>query len=562
MIYRTFAILVVALGCCAAVAAAEPRPAADLVITDARVWTGNPEQPEAEAVAVLGDRIVAVGTNDQIDAWRGPQTKTIAGRGRRVMPGFNDSHVHFLDGGSQLENVDLRDAPSPQEFANRIAQHAAQVTAGQWVLGGRWDDQRWTPHQLPTRQLIDAQTPDVPVFVSRLDGHMGVGNSLALRLAGITADTPEPAGGVIVRDANGEPTGVLKDAAMSLVRRVIPAPSREDRRRFARRAMQHAAELGVTSVQYMSCSYDALSVLAELAAGGELTTRIYAAPMETGWQDQARIGIRRGFGSPYLRLGALKGFADGSLGASTAYFFEPYADDPDNRGLLSDEMQPRSAMLDRMTRADAAGLQLCIHGIGDRAISEVLDLFDEVAKTNGPQDRRFRIEHAQHIAPKDFARFASQKVIASMQPYHAVDDGRWAESRIGPVRAKGTYAFRTLLEHDVALALGTDWPVAPLDPMLTVYAAVTRATIDGRRNEGWVPEQKITVAEAVRAYTAGSAYAEFQEDVKGTLAPGKLADFVILDQDIFSIPAMQIRDAKVDVTIVGGRVVWDRASGK
>jgi predicted amidohydrolase YtcJ len=542
-----------------AVGRADAGPAADLILTASRVWTVDQAKPEAEAIAILGDRIVAVGTDEEIGAWRGEQTTVIDGRGRRVLPGFNDAHVHFVSGGQQLENVDLRDAASQQELARRIGRHAETLGEKQWVVGGRWDDQLWSPRVLPAKELIDPLTPNTPVFVSRLDGHMGLANSLALRLAGITAETPEPAGGVIERDARGEPTGILKDAAMGLVARVIPPMSPAQRKYFARQAMKHAARLGVTSVQHMSCSYADFSTYAELAERGELTTRIYAAPSELGWRDQAKVGIRRAFGSPLLRLGAVKGFADGSLGASTAYFFEPYTDDPDNRGLLSDEMQPRSGMLERMTGADAAGLQLCIHAIGDRAISEVLDLFGQVRQANGPRDRRFRIEHAQHVAPKDFARFRELGVIASMQPYHAIDDGRWAESRIGPVRAKSTYAFRTFIDAEVPLAFGTDWPVAPLNPLLTVYAAVTRATLDGRHNEGWVPEQKISVAETVRAYTLGSAYAEFQEAVKGSIEVGKLADLVILEADIFEIPPMEIRDVKVDMTIVGGKVVWDRS---
>jgi predicted amidohydrolase YtcJ len=542
-----------------AIVQAETKPTADLIVTGGRLWTVDAKHPQAEAIAVVGERIVAVGTAEQIDAWRGQATKVIDAHSRRVVPGFNDAHVHFVSGGQQLESVDLRDAATPDEFARRIAKHAANLAEKEWVTGGTWDDQRWTPRQLPTKQLVDPLTPKTPVFVTRLDGHMGLANSLALRLAGIGADTPEPAGGVIVRGADGEPTGILKDAAMDLVTRVIPPLSHEQRLRFAKRALEHAAGLGVTSAQHMNCTGAEFSVYAQLAESGELTARIYAAPMETRWQDQAKLGLRRAFGSTYLRLGAVKGFADGSLGASTAYFFEPYSDDPKNRGLLSDEMQPLAGMLDRMTRADAAGLQLCIHGIGDRAISEVLDLFAQVSKANGSRDRRFRIEHAQHVAPQDFARFCDLGVIASVQPYHAIDDGRWAEARIGPLRAESTYAFRTFIDGNVRLALGTDWPVAPLNPLFTIYAAVTRATLDGRRNEGWVPKQKITVAEAVTAYTLGSAYAEFQETAKGSLEVGKLADMVILDQDIFSIPPRDIRDVKVERTIVGGRVVFDRS---
>jgi predicted amidohydrolase YtcJ len=308
----------------------------------------------------------------------------------------------------------------------------------------------------------------------------------------------------------------------------------------------------------MSLSYSDFATYSELADKGELTARIYAAPLETDWEDQAKIGIHHAFGSNYLRIGALKGFADGSLGSTTAYFFEPFTDDPSTKGLLSDEMYPIEDMLKRMQNADRAGLQLCIHAIGDQAISIILDLFTKVVEANGEKDRRFRIEHSQHMAAKDFDRYAKLKVIASVQPYHAIDDGRWAEKRIGPERIKLTYAFRTFLDHGVRLALGTDWTVAPLDPMQTIYAAVTRATLDSKNPDGWVADQKISVEEAVEAYTMGSAYAEFQDLEKGSITRGKLADLVILTEDIFHIDPMKIRDVKVETTIVGGKVIWSR----
>jgi predicted amidohydrolase YtcJ len=308
----------------------------------------------------------------------------------------------------------------------------------------------------------------------------------------------------------------------------------------------------------MNPSYDDLDVYADLANRGELTVRIYAAPMETGWYDQAKLGIHRAFGSPWLRIGAVKGYADGSLGSTTAYFFQPYADAPSTRGLLSDEMQPLADMRTRLMAADHAGLQLCMHAIGDAGISAMLDLFGDVVRANGDRDRRLRIEHAQHIAPADFDRFASLKVIASVQPYHAIDDGRWAEKRIGPERIKTTYAFKTLLDKGVRLVFGTDWYVAPLNPLLGLYAATTRATLDGKNPNGWVPEQKITIEQAVTAYTAGSAFAEFQERDKGTLARGKLADLIVLSDDIFTIPPARLKDVKVLATIVGGKVVHQR----
>jgi predicted amidohydrolase YtcJ len=533
------------------------KPAADTIITNAKVYTVDKDHLRAEAVAILGDRIVGVGSAAEIDSWRGPDTKIIDGRGRLLLPGFNDAHVHFVDGGMQLDSVELKDAATPEEFAKRIGERAQQ-RPNEWVLGGDWDEQKWTPAQLPTRQLIDGVTGNTPVFVSRYDGHMALANTAALRLAKITSKTPDPAGGAIVRDTQGNPTGALKDAALDLVYKVIPPLTPEQRTAAVKRALAYAAQLGVTSVQHMNPSFDDVHTYMGLAEKGELTTRIYVAPMETEWKTQAEAGLRRAFGSPYLRMGAVKGYADGSLGATTAYFFDPYTDDPKTRGILSAEMHPITAMRGRLMKADAAGLQLCIHAIGDQAISITLDMFSDIVKANGARDRRLRIEHAQHMAPKDFKRFVDLGVIASVQPYQAIDDGRWAEKRIGPERVKTTYAFRTFLDNHVRLALGTDWTVAPLDPMLTIYAAVTRATLDGKNPNGWVPEQKLTVAEAVEGYTMGSAYAEFQENEKGSITAGKLADMVLLSDDIFTIPPEAIKDVKVDLTITGGKIVYER----
>jgi predicted amidohydrolase YtcJ len=537
-------------------ASAAERPAADLIVTNAHIWTVDHARPEAEALAVLGERIVATGTRAEVDAWRGERTRVVDLHGRRLLPGFNDAHVHFVDGGDHLDGVQLKDADSPAEFARRIAAQAKKTPKGEWVTGGDWDEQRWTPVALPTKELIDALTPNTPVFVNRHDGHEALANSIVLRLAGIDAKTKDPAGGAIIRDAAGNPTGVLRDAAQDLVAKVLPPMSHEQRLRAVRRALAHAASVGVTSVQDMALSYADVAAYAELAEQGALTTRIYAAPLETGWEDQAKVGLRRGFGGAYLRLGAVKGFADGSLGSETAYFFEPYTDAPDSHGLLSDEMQPPEAMLKRLTGADAAGLQLCIHAIGDQAISMTLDNFEQIEKANGKRDRRWRIEHSQHLAAKDFDRYARLGVIASVQPYHAIDDGRWAEKRIGADRVTRTYAFRTLLDHGVRLAFGTDWTVAPLNPLWGLYAAVTRATLDGKNPDGWVPAQKLTLAEAIEAYTLGSAYAEFQEREKGTITAGKLADFVVLDADPFNVAPTAIKDIKVTATVVGGKVVF------
>ena len=536
--------------------AAEERPAADTIITNARVYTVDANHPTAESVAILGDRIVAVGTNAEIDAWRGEKTQVIDGRGHLLLPGFNDAHVHFVPGGQQLDSINLREAASPQVFRDNVAARVKKTAKGEWITGGEWDEQKWSPAELPTKELIDGVSPETPVFVTRYDGHISLANSYALKLAGVTAKTKAPAGGEIVRDKNGYPTGVLKDSAQSLVASKIPDMTHDQRLRAAKRALAHAASLGVTSVQDMNPSYADVAIYSELAEKGELTSRIYAAPMLAGWNDFAKIGVRRAWGSPYLRFGAMKTYADGSLGATTAYFFEPYTDAPKSRGLLSDELHPISAERERLIKADAAHLQICAHAIGDAGISTMLDLFQDVVKANGAGERRWRIEHSQHMAEKDFKRYAELGVIASVQPYHAIDDGRFAEKRIGADRIKRTYAFRTFLDNHVRLALGTDWTVAPLSPMWTIYAAVTRATLDGKNPDGWVPEQKLTVAESVEAYTMGSAYAEFQENVKGSITPGKYADMVLLGDDIFKLQPTAIKDVQVELTMVGGKITY------
>lgn len=531
---------------------------ADTVLLGGKVWTGDPARPEVQALAIRDGKVAALGSDADIRRLAGPSTTVLALEGRRVVPGFNDAHVHFFDGGQGLASVQLRDAPSPEAFRDRIGAYAATLPEGRWVLNGNWDHERWTPAALPTRQLIDAVTPDHPVFVNRLDGHMALANTLALRLAGITRDTPDPPGGSIVRDADGEPTGLLKDAAMNAVYAVIPEAGAGEIDAALRAAMRYANEHGVTSVQDMSATPAILRGYQRLLAEGALTVRVYGAQPLSRWERLADPGITAGFGGDMLRIGALKGFADGSLGSTTALFFEPYLDEPGTSGLPSDELVDADAMQADMDAADAAGLQLAIHAIGDKANATILDMFARLVQANGPRDRRLRIEHAQHFRAEDIPRMHAQRVIASMQPYHAIDDGRWAEKRIGPGRAQGTYAFRSLLDAGAVLAFGSDWFVAPMEPLMGIYAAVTRRTLDGAHPGGWVPEQKIGVADAVRAYTAGSAYAEFQESVKGTLAPGMLADLVVLSDDIFAIDPVAIADAKVDLTLLGGRIVYRR----
>jgi len=527
---------------------------ADLVIVNANIHTMNASQKQAKSIAVLGNRIIAVGSDADTKSLIGAKTRVIDAKGKLVVPGFNDAHVHFLETGSQLSAVDLRDAKSPAEFVQRIKDFAARQPKGRWILGGKWDHENWTPNDLPTAAMIDAVTPDNPVFIDRLDGHMALANSLAIKLAGVNKETKEVEGGLIVRDAAGNPAGVFKDAAMGYIERIIPDPSFEQKLEYAQAASDFAASLGVTSVQDMSAGTD-VGVYQELMRQGKLKTRVYGCSTLSDYKRWERTGVRYAFGDAMLRVGCLKGYADGSLGSTTAWFFDPYLDAPNTSGLARAEVT--TTMKQNIVDADKAGLQVFIHAIGDRANATVLDYYENVANVNGVRDRRFRIEHAQHLRQEDIPRFGKLKVVASMQPMHVIDDGRWAWKRLDEKRLKGTYAFRTLLDSGGVLAFGSDSPVATINPLYGIYAAVTRRTLDDKNPGGWIPEQKISVEEAVRAFTWGSAYAEFQERVKGTLEPGKLADLVIVSDDIFTIDPAKIRDAKVLVTIIDGKVVYE-----
>lgn len=526
-----------------------------LAIVNARVWTANPRQPWATAVAVAGDRIVTVGSSAEIAKLaRGSlSARIIDAKGGMVVPGFIDSHVHFLDGGFRLSSVQLRDAKTPQEFVSRIKAYAGTLSPGTWISGGDWDHQQWGG-ELPRRDWIDSVTPDNPVWIARLDGHMALANSLALKAAGVTKATPDVDGGTIVRDASGEPTGIFKDNAQSYIDKVQPAPTKELEDRALDAAMHYVAQHGVTSVQNMG-TFNDLAAFERARAAGRMITRIYAVTPIAQWERLRDTVQKRGHGDEWIRIGGLKGFVDGSLGSHTAAMFAPFTDSPKDSGFL---VETEADLYKWISAGDKAGLQLIVHAIGDRAINTQLGIFERVEKENGARDRRFRIEHAQHLAPTDIPRFAKLGVIASMQPYHAIDDGRWAEKVIGPERIKTTYAFRSLLDAGARLAFGSDWFVAPPVPLEGIYAAVTRRTLDDKNPDGWVPEQKIKVEEALRAYTIDAAYASFEERIKGSVERGKLADLVLLDRDITQIPPASIRDARVMMTIVGGRVVHEK----
>ena len=481
-----------------------------------------------------------------------PRAKVVDAHGGFVAPGFIDSHVHFITGGFNLSSVQLRDARTPAEFIERIKAYAATLPPGAWITGGDWDHQNWGG-ELPRRDWIDSVTAQNPVWIERLDGHMALANSAALKAAGVSSETKDVEGGTIVRDAAGSPTGILKDNAEGLVWGVVPAPPAELNDRALDAAMRYVAARGVTSVHNMG-GFDDLATFERAHRDGRLITRIYAVTPIGQWERLRDTVASRGKGDEWLRIGGLKGFADGSLGSHTAAMFAPFADSPKDSGFF---VETPENLLRWTQGADRAGLQVIVHAIGDRAINSQLNIFEQVERENGARDRRFRIEHAQHLLPADIPRFEKLGVIASMQPYHAIDDGRWAEEVLGHERAKTTYAFRSLLDAKARLVFGSDWFVAPPTPLEGIYAAVTRRTLDDKHPDGWIPEQKITVEEALRAYTIDAAYASFDEAIKGSLERGKLADLVLIDRDITRIPPESIRDAKVLLTVVGGRVVFE-----
>ncbi|MDX1479701.1 MAG: amidohydrolase [Saprospiraceae bacterium] len=529
-----------------------PAQNADLIITG-KIWTADRDAPTAHAMAVAGDTILVVGSEAMVMKFRGQDTEIMHLDSGLVVPGFIDCHVHFMSGSYGLSMVKLRDAASPAQFIKRLATFTGTVPAGTWITEGDWDHELWGG-TLPHRDWIDSVTADHPVFVSRLDGHMALVNTAALRAAGVSDAIADVAGGTIVRDAEGRLTGVLKDNAMALVSRHIPPPDHARQDQALQAGMRFVAAQGVTSAHNMDIAGpEVLDVFRRAHAQDKLLTRFYVAVGLSDWQALRDMVAQSGTGDEWLRIGVLKGMVDGSLGSHTAAFHAPFTDTPDDRGLLLQDMDLLRTWIDS---ADRAGLHLAIHAIGDRANHQLLNMFEEIAEQNGLRDRRFRIEHAQHLAPEDIPRLAELKVVASMQPYHAIDDGRWAEKVIGPERVRTTYAFRSILDAGAHLAFGSDWAVAPPTPLEGIYAAVTRRTLDDANPDGWVPEQKITVEEALYAYTTDGAFASFEEKIKGSLAPGKLADLVILDRDLLTIAPQEIRNVQVMRTMVGGRWVY------
>jgi predicted amidohydrolase YtcJ len=543
---------------------ADETMAADMVLTNGRIFLADSANTVVQALAVRDGRVVVAGTDDDVRMLVGRGTEVVDLQGRLVTPGFNDAHIHFGAGGQGLLQVSLLGTTSLAEIERRVAAAAAQAQPGEWILGRGWDQTRLPPSELgpggwPTKAILDRAAPNNPVLLSRVDGHTSWANSAAMRIAGIDRGTRDPSGGEVVRDAGGEATGILKESAEGLVSRHVPAPTRAQTRRGIRAALELAARTGVTSVQTDASGMD-MAVYRELRDADSLTVRVYGwFPLEMRTiQGMQAMGITAGFGDEWLRMGMLKGYTDGTLGSRTAYMLEPFSDDHSTHGLP----QYSQAQLDSLiAAADAAGLQVILHAIGDAANRQALDGFERAAAANGPRARRHRIEHAQVLDEADIPRFRRLGVIASMQPTHATSDMRWAETRIGHERAEeGAYAWRSLLDAGAVVIFGTDFPVEPMPPVEGIYSAVTRQSREepGVPPGGWLPEQRLTREEAIRLYTAAAAYGEWEEERKGTLRPGMLADFVVWDRDLLTVPDAEILQAAPVRTVVGGRTVFRR----
>ncbi|HTM52061.1 MAG TPA: amidohydrolase [Bryobacteraceae bacterium] len=523
-------------------------PAASLVVTGARIYTLNPRQPLASALAVKDGRILAVG--DEVGAYLGPNTRRIDARGATVIPGLIDSHVHLRGLGDSLEILDLRPTRSAEQIAAMVRDSARNLKPGEWIRGRSWDQTAWPSREFPEEGVLSKAAPDNPVYLTRVDGHAAWVNRKALEIADIHAATPDPPGGRIVRGSNGAPTGVLIDGAQALVSRRMPAGTLEQTVKQIERAARECARLGLTSVHDAGVSKLDLAACRRLIAEGRLPVRVYAMIAGEGplWREYLKRGPET---SDRLTVRSIKLMADGALGSRGAALLAPYADDPGNSGLLT----LRKADIERVAREAAVrGFQVNTHAIGDRANRMVLEAY--AAALGGKNDRRFRIEHAQVVAPEDFPLFARYSIIASIQATHATSDMRWAEARLGPRRIRGAYAWREFLDLGVAVANGSDFPVEEPDPLRGFHAAVTRQDDAGSPPGGWQPGQRMTREEALRSWTAGGAFASFDEKSKGSLEPGKLADFLVLSRDIMKVPADEIRGTRVTLTVLGGEIVF------
>ncbi len=521
-----------------------------------KIFTVNDKLPLAEAVVIRGNKIVFVGSNADAKKMFTNKTEIIDLEGKLMLPGFIDGHVHFISGGYYLFGLDLRPAKSTDEF-KQILKKYVEANKGKWITGGNWDHEAWETKDLPVKEMIDSFTENTPVFIDRFDGHMALANSYALKLAGINKDTKDPEGGTIVKDPKtGEPTGILKDNAMTFIYSIIPDNTEDENYKAGLSALDEARKNGITSVQDITYRSN-LITYQQLEKDGKLTCRIYTRLPIAEYKNLVDAGIQYNFGDEKLKLGSLKAFADGSLGSTTAWFFEKYIQDTTTFGLPMDIVT--DGRLEKWAMdADKNKLQICTHAIGDRANAYMLDLYEKIENTNPKWDRRFRIEHAQHVRTQDIQRFAKLNVIASAQPYHCIDDGVWAEKRIGKERLKEIYSFKSFLDAGVKICFGSDWTVAPMNAILGIYAAVTRRTLDDKNPNGWIPEQKISVEDAIKCYTINNAYASFEENIKGSIEAGKLADLVVLSDDILSLDPVKIKDVKVDMTVFDGDIIYKR----
>lgn len=546
-----------------------PKRSVSLVLTNGKIFTADARGTMAEAVAIEGDRIVAVGTNAQM-VRDYTAARTIDLRGRLVTPGFNDAHIHFIGGGLSLLRVELVGARTLEEAKARIAAKVKELPPGAWILGRGWDHTLWGG-QWPTRGDLDTVAPNNPVYVQRVDGHVSWANSLALKQAGVTRETRAPEGGEILHDADGQPTGILKETAAALVGRIVPQPSRAERMQAAERALAEARRYGITSIQDNS-GYESIELYRELLQAEKLTVRVaewlnFEDPVEKLKAQRTEFASFK-LDPLRIRLTALKGYVDGTLGSRTAAMLAPFADDPHNSGI---PRRPPQELTRMIVERSKEGFQIALHAIGDRANRMALDGFEGaregVRKINAKKDdadlvfrlaTRHRIEHSQVIAPTDFARFNDLGVVASMQPSHAISDKRWAQDRLGEYRVQGAYAWHMMQAHNVHVAFGTDWPVEPINPYLGLYAAVTRRSTEGDPAGGWWPQERLTIAEAIRCYTAESAYASFEETQKGQIATGMLADLVVHARDLLTIKPEEILQTEAAITILGGRVVYEK----
>lgn len=544
------------------------KPKADVIFTHGNIYTGVVDTAaslgagkRSEALAVAGDLILAVGPRDEIMKFKGPETKIVDLDAHFVMPGFNDAHMHMASAGLQKMNVDLVGVKTLDEFRERILAKVEKAEPGEWIVGGGWDETLWPVKVLLTRWDVDEVSGGHPVYLERIDGHIGIANTRALQLASITVATRNPDGGKIDRDESGTPTGILREKAKEAVEAAIPKPTHEKRREAIELALADLASHGITSAQDYS-QWEDFQIYEEIEHDGKLTARISEwLPFDDSIEELNRERDSHPASDNMLHTGMLKGFMDGSLGSKTAALFEPYSDDPKNSGLP----QYDAAKLNAMTKERVlAGYQVGFHAIGDKGVQMALDAYAEAEKAakdakvkavDGGSDYRLRIEHAQVTTPQEILRFKELKVIASMQPSHLLTDMNWAESRLGPKRAEHSYAWAEFLRRGVTLAFGTDYPVEPVTPFRGIYAALTRMSEDGRKS--YYPSQKITIEQAIAACTTGSAFAEFDEKQKGKLAPGMLADFVVLDEDITAAPPAKILQTKVLRTVVGGKTVYE-----